>query len=114
MRNDDSNLIWKIAAGIVIGLVAWNLLHTFAEYKRQEALAKEIERVFDPKEQERRAREWFPEIHQARETMHQQAVQRSELERRQQEASALQPGQRCIQKQRFQRVENGWEQVGSC
>lgn len=28
--------------------------------------------------------------------------------------NALQPGERCINNQRFRRLENGWEQIGSC
>lgn len=26
----------------------------------------------------------------------------------------LRPGERCIQHQRFRRVDNGWEQIGTC
>ena len=35
-------------------------------------------------------------------------------QRTQPQALSLQPDERCIGKQKFRRVANGWEQIGSC
>lgn len=116
-KKNDS-LVWKIAGGIIAGLLGWQMADAWIEARRQKAYAREIERVFDPKEIERRSREWFPEIEAARRQMQADAAHRAEITRSQQQhridAQRLQPGQRCIDGQRFQRLANGWEQVGSC
>jgi hypothetical protein len=110
----DNSLVWKIAGGIVLGLMLWNLIQVWQYNRVMKAHNAAIERLFNPAEQRRLAAERFPQFEQARqENARKQEAQRVDRSRAV-EATAIQPGQRCISGQRFERVVNGWEQVGSC
>jgi hypothetical protein len=105
---------WTIAGGVLIALLALRACDRYEQNRAIEAYNAEIAKVFDPVEQERRARVLFPQVAEARERMIAQNAQRQREAHRAAEAAAIKSNERCIGKQRFRRVANGWEQIGSC
>jgi DUF971 family protein len=93
-RAPEQLSVWKIAAGIVLGFAVWSLYERWQTQRQIEAFNAEVQRVLSPGA-EARAR----------------TQRASEIERA---ARPLKPDERCISGQRFRRVENGWEQIGSC
>lgn len=99
-----TDISWKIAAGIFLGLTAFALVTCSAVMITGSAAIKEQER------QERAAAE------QLRQTLSDPdplGIHAREAERQRREAAyyALRPGERCIDGKRFRRVDNGWEQL---
>lgn len=106
--------VWKIAGGILVAMMVWSVYERWQTNMAIKAYNAEVARVFNLAEIEHRSREWFPQVAASRERSQRAEMQRQEQKSRAAEAAALQPGERCISGQRFRRIDNGWEQSGSC
>ena len=108
--------VWTIAGGILLALVIWRAMNIW-QYNRavEEANAMMAKTMQDIRKDSEAARQNFAEQQRQREQStaireHAAALR----EQRMRNAKELKPDERCINKQRFRRVTNGWEQVGSC
>lgn len=123
IRDNDKWLWLKIAIGIavaiaiIMGLIEWNarrgaaamtaeLLRpaTANEQAQIEAQMQDLERSLTPSPEEEAALRRAVWGEPTRSPQRQQAVQRIPLA----------TDERCIGGQRFRRLSNGWEEVGSC
>jgi hypothetical protein len=99
---DDSNLVWKIAAGVFIALITLGVVRgCVASYAEQQAMEQFNDTMRRIGEESRRAAYKPQRANTAQRPPTQQPV-------------PLRADERCIGKQRFRRVPNGWEQIGSC
>lgn len=116
---EDEFFYLKIALGvlaiaaIVAGLIEWNARRQAAAmtreltrpmtYEESEALNRQLE-AMEPSEAElaaMRDKLWEPPV----------AIQRP---RKARDTRPLSDGERCIDGQRFHRLANGWEEIGTC
>lgn len=109
MERKQSNIALKVAVGVFLGLCAFGLVTCtglvvvggMVEKKRQENFSQALKTLDqigkdpNPLGINRAARQ-------------RQLEERARIE----SSRRLAPGERCIQGQRFRRVNNGWEQVG--
>jgi hypothetical protein len=107
----QGSLTWKIAIGVFLGLSLFGLATCAALSMLGHAAIEEQRRIDAQHAAELRRALTNPDPFgwQA-----QAAKKRQEMERRRTDEAlqrALKPNQRCIQGQRFQRVENGWQQL---
>jgi hypothetical protein len=106
-------MVWKIALGVFLGMVIFLMTtctllgmgakvsldaqrQAHADAMKKARIANQAARARITEQQERR---------RAYEAQVSQNVR---------DAAALKADERCISGQKFRRVENGWEQVGSC
>lgn len=100
----NDGLVWKVAIGVFIGMSLCLLATCTLLGIGASAVAEEQEKA------QRTAVEKF--IKDANDPDPFGWQKRAEQQRREEiRAKALKPGQRCIQGQRFQRVDNGWVQL---
>lgn len=97
-NNNDPNLVWKIAGGIVLGVLMLSLLQSC---RQRVAVANAMEQFNATMEPMRRENQ-------------QRAKAQQQREQSAREAATLKPGERCISGQRLRRLPNGWEQIGTC
>ena len=107
-KKDDSSLAWKVGIGVFAGIMAATLLQqAVANYRERKAIEQfntEMTRIAkDPDPlgwqaaaQEAQVSAWI-----------RQQNQRQPAPR---EYAPLSPGERCINGQRFRKLENGWAQ----
>ncbi len=102
----EDGLVWKIALGIVIGALAIGALD---HYQRQAAVKQLNAQLATINANAKLQSDRMQREMQLRELKRIRDSQKKAQERF--EAKQLLPGQRCIGKNLFNRVENGWEQV---
>ncbi len=102
----EDGLVWKIALGIVIGALAIGALD---HYQRQVAVKQANAMLVTMNENVKAQSEQMQRESQLRELGRIRDAQKKAQEQLQ--AKQLLPGQRCIGKDLFNRVENGWVQV---
>ena len=101
--------VWTIAGGILLALVVWRALNVWQyNHAVKEANAMIAETMRDMRTSNEMTRRQQEERRQVR------VSEVSQRQRDLDEAKALKPDERCIAKQRFRRLRNGWEQIGSC
>lgn len=115
-KESSSASVWTIAGGILLALVTWRAINVWQYNRAVEEANAMIEKTMQDM---RRNNETVRQTYAARQLEREQAAairEHSTAMREQhiREAKELRPDERCIQKQRFRRVANGWEQVGSC
>jgi hypothetical protein len=98
-----------IAAGIILAsIVIFGIPKLVAAYHYRQAVNQINEGIRSSSAQ-------FQQAAARAEQQRQQQQRQLEARRRAEaDAIALKPGERCIGKQRFRRVTNGWEQIGTC
>lgn len=103
-REGQTDISWKIAVGVFLGLTAFALVTCSAVAVMGSAALEEQER------QERAAAE---QLRKALGDPDPMGIQAREAERQRREAEyyGLRTGERCIDGKRFRRVENGWVQI---
>lgn len=101
-KNEDDNLVWKIAAGVVLGLIVFfGLQRCVDEYRARQAIAAmnaELAKI----EVATRSQRELNERH---------ARERAERQQRREGALLLGPDERCVGGKRFRRLPNGWAEV---
>lgn len=106
-------MIWKIALGVFLGMVVFVLATcTFLGMGAKVALDAQQAAYQEALQKSRQANERARADFRAQQQRQQD--RRDQLDRNAQEAARPAANERCISGQRFRRVENGWEQVGSC
>jgi len=108
-KQTESVSIWTIAGGILLALVIWRAYNVW-QYNRavEQVNAMMVQSMEESKRSTAAARQQFIERQQRQQAAASQRKYEVEA------AMTLRPDERCINKQRFRRVANGWEQVGSC
>ena len=107
-EKNDPYLVWKIAGGIVLGLLIVSGIERYQRARAMNAAMAEFNSTMA--ELRKPGADPLGWRKQAQQHQKQEAAKREALKR----TNALKPGERCISKQRFRRVANGWEQIGSC
>ena len=108
MAKEEGLSVWKIAVGIVLGLVMFWGLATCTGVIVLGAAVSEANKQAEEATRRFQASHPMPRYQQP-------AVQQRYYQpRAQPQAVPLQADERCIGKQKFRRVANGWEQTGSC
>ena len=122
---EDEFFYLKIALGVLVvvaavaGLIEWNARRQAAAMTREltrpmtveesEALNRELLEAMEPTEAEiaaARDQLWGPPV--IRENNARSSRQRIRNQ------APLQEGERCIEGQRFRKLANGWEEIGTC
>lgn len=104
-RSDDG-LVWKIAVGVVLGLIVFfGLQRCVDEYRARQVI-----------EQLNKETAAFSAQMQAHDQGQQELLERhaqERAERRQRNEAALLPreNERCVNGKRFRRLQNGWEEI---
>lgn len=96
---------WTIAAGVFLGLTMLKACSVLTEAAVQKAAFDQYNTQISEIRQEQRT------VQLNRERLRQLDEIRAQ---RAAEIRALGPGERCIEHRRFRRIQNGWEQAGSC
>jgi hypothetical protein len=104
MRREEpkssSGLWWQVAAGIVVGLLIFQAIERYQQRQALEAGLAAIQRAAKD-----------PDPFGWQQTAARQREQQRRIDRAQSAKNALGPDERCINGQRFRRVENGYVQV---
>lgn len=117
MEKESGTLsIWTIAGGVLLALVIWRAMNVW-QYNR--AIEEFNATIVNTLQEARRGSEesrvrMASQQRQREESAALQARTSAFQEQRNREASELKVDERCINKQRFRRIANGWEQTGSC
>lgn len=112
--------IVKIAAGVFLGLTAFTImaggiaLLTMKEVAEQSAA--QFNRAMEDMRVDNELARITAEEQRRNAQAHSQAAMAYERNRQQrvEQARALAPDERCAQGIRLKRIDNGWQQVGSC
>ena len=106
MKDSESNLILKIAAGVVLGGLFLTGLQSYRERMAIAEANKQIAQfAAEAQQQSQQIQQEF--------AVHAQARQQAQVDRAHMELESRQltANQRCIGKDLFRRVDNGWVQV---
>lgn len=106
---EPKNYTLQIAAGVCGGLLAFAAIYNFVESRREAAAVAEFNRQVSALNAEA-ARD----AHAARANFAVAEARKQEIESARWEQQRLKDDERCINRQRFRRVENGWVQIGTC
>lgn len=101
--------VWKIAIGVCLGLVAFAGIDRYLEARREAAEIAALNASFAKANTDLQR---MQATERAKRESHE--LRKQALAEAQYEATRLKADERCISGQRFQRVENGWVQTGSC
>lgn len=105
----NNTLMWQIAGGVCLGLLAFAGIDRYLEHRREvaavEAWNREIAKINADTARQQQAWRDQAQYNEAR---------KQNLQEARWEAQRIKADERCINGQRFRRVENGWVQTGTC
>ena len=106
---EPKNYTLQIAVGVCAGLLAFAGIYNFVESRREAAALAEFNRHVSALNAEA-ARD----AHAARANLAVAEARKQAIESARWEQQRLKDDERCINRQRFRRVANGWVQTGTC
>jgi hypothetical protein len=108
-KESEKVSVWTIAGGVLLAFVIWRAFNVW-QYNRAVAEANAVmaKTMQEITRSSAASRQQF-----AQNQLHREEAA-LERERQAREAKELKSDERCINKQRFRRVPNGWDQIGSC
>lgn len=102
----EENLVWKIASGIVLAFLIIGILNSVRERLALQAVQEQLQDV--NREAAAQSQRWQAEANRQQDIRREAAVREAEAVTA---AHTLPPGYRCIGKDLFRPVENGWVEV---